>query len=170
MQKNLRFYREPDHLRSICSLVIFPALRMVSTSQKYFLYCTTDIRVRQSDRIVHTVSMVGVTLPATPSFRSQKSIGFSMLNGGATDASALKIKHRYASVWFWLKRLLYAEWEGLIYYNNGVIYKGRYVIPSLISKSLVWRTMLCANCSAYFFPNFSNEESVYRVVDFTSIG
>ncbi|MBQ6764533.1 MAG: hypothetical protein IJP45_05025 [Paludibacteraceae bacterium] len=38
---------------------------------------------------VHTVSMVGVTLPATPSFRSQKSIGFSMLNERATDASAL---------------------------------------------------------------------------------
>ena len=37
MQKNLRFYREPDHLRSICSLVIFPALRIVSTNQKYFL-------------------------------------------------------------------------------------------------------------------------------------
>ena len=43
MQKNLRFYRELDHLRSICSLVIFPALRIVSTNQKYFLYCTTDI-------------------------------------------------------------------------------------------------------------------------------
>ena len=59
---------------------------------------TTSNRVRQMDRRNDTVSMVGVTLPATPSFRSQKSIGFSMLNGGATDASALKIKHRYASV------------------------------------------------------------------------
>ena len=46
MQKNLRFYREPDHLRSICSLVIFPALRIVSTNQKYFLYCTTDIVIQ----------------------------------------------------------------------------------------------------------------------------
>ena len=41
---------------------------------------TTSNRVRQMDRRNDTVSMVGVTLPATPSFRSQKSIGFSMLN------------------------------------------------------------------------------------------
>ena len=40
--------------------------------------------------MVDTVSMVGVTLPATPSFRSQKSIGFSMLNRRATETSALR--------------------------------------------------------------------------------
>ena len=47
----------------------------------------------------HTVSMVGVTLPANPSFRSQKSIGFSMLNGMATCASALPIAN---SLWLGL--------------------------------------------------------------------
>ena len=70
------------HLPTVC---LFLSRSFAQTMQlRLSLYlpvaATTSNRVRQMDRRNDTVSMVGVTLPATPSFRSQKSIGFSMLN------------------------------------------------------------------------------------------
>ena len=52
----------------------------------------------------------------------------------------------------------------------GVIYNGRYVIPSLISRSLVWRTMGLVTYWLNLSMHLLSEDKELRGVDLTSIG
>lgn len=56
------------------------------------------------------------------------------------------------------------------FYNNGVIYNGKYNTPSSSFKSLVWRIIPCARYSLYLLFNLFNDVNVYLSHDFTSIG